>query len=252
MDHIFTLSSIIRNKLNQKKEIFACYIDFRKAFDLLDRDLMLYRFLEYGIDGKFYDAIKGIYHRAFCAVKINGILSDWFESTLGTKQGDNLSPNCFSMYLNPLLTELKATGIGVSIENSIISVLAYADDLVLIAENENDLQTLINIVQDWCSKWRLSVNIDKTKIMHFRTKNTPVTETVFIINGYPLECVSEYKYFGVVMNEYLNYDKTAEVLASSAGRALGSVINKVRVNKDLGFNSYTTLVDNCVVPILLQ
>ncbi len=150
LDHIFTLSSIIRNKLNQKKEIFACYVDFRKAFDYLDRDLMLYRFLEYGIDGRFYDAIKGIYHRAFCAVKINGVMSDWFKSTQGTKQGDNLSPNCFSLYLNPLLTELKASRVGVSIENSIISVLAYADDLVLVAENESDLQHLIKILENWC------------------------------------------------------------------------------------------------------
>ena len=90
--------------------------------------MMLYRFLEYGINGKFYDAVKGIYRRAFCAVKINGILSEWFESTMGTKQGDNLSPNCFSLYLNPLLTELKSSGKGVSVKNDIISVLAYADD----------------------------------------------------------------------------------------------------------------------------
>ncbi len=76
LDHIFTLSSVIKNKLNRNKEIFACYVDFRKAFDLLDRDLMLYRFLEYGIDGKFYDAVKGIYHRAYCAVKTNGVISD--------------------------------------------------------------------------------------------------------------------------------------------------------------------------------
>ncbi len=212
---------------------------------------MLYRFLEYGIDGKFYDAIKGIYHRAFCAVKINGVMSDWFKSTQGTKQGDNLSPNCFSLYLNPLLTELKASQVGVSIENSIISVLAYADDHVLVAENESDLQHLINILENWCYRWRLSVNVDKTKVMHFRTKNKPATKTVFVINEQPLECVSEYKYLGILIDEFMDFSKTAELLASSAGRALGGVINKVKVNKDLGFNSYTTLIDNCVIPILL-
>ena len=170
---------------------------------------------------------------------------------MGTKQGDNLSPNCFSIYLNPLLTELKASGIGVSLDNDIISVLAYADDLVLIAENEADLQLLLNILQRWCSKWRLCVNVDKTKIMHFRNKSKPLTEVNFVINGQPLECVGEYKYLGIMMDQFNDFVKTAELLASSAGRALGSVINKVKANKDLGFNSYTTLVDNCVVPILL-
>ncbi len=147
-DHIFTLSSIIKNRLNDKNPTFACYVDFRKAFDLLDRDLMLYRFLDYGVDGKFYDAIKGIYNKALCSVKINGVLSDWFESTQGSKQGDNLSPSCFSMYINPLLTELKSTGVGVKINDIVISVLAYADDLVLLAENENDLQHLITALQN--------------------------------------------------------------------------------------------------------
>ncbi len=170
---------------------------------------------------------------------------------MGTKQGDNLSPNCFSIYLNPLLSELKASGLGVSVHNNTVSVLAYADDLVLIAENEADLQSLINILQNWCYKWRLCINVDKTKIMHFRNKDRPLTEVAFVINGQPLECVEEYKYLGIMMDQYHDFVKTAELLAASAGRALGSVINKVKANKDLGFNSYTTLVDNCVAPILL-
>ncbi len=225
-------------------------MDFRKAFDLLDRDMMLYRFLDYGVDGKFYEAIKGIYNKAFCSVKVNGVFTDYFESTQGTKQGDNLSPNCFSMYINPLLTELKSSGIGVNVENIVISVLAYADDLVLLAETENDLQCLITILQRWCYKWRLSINTDKTKVMHFRNKNTPVTNFAFMVKNLPLECVSDYKYLGIILDENMTFDKTAEMLSSSAGRALGAIINKVRVNKDLGFNSYTTLIENCVSPIL--
>ncbi len=249
-DHIFTLSSIVKNRLADKKSTFACYVDFRKAFDLLDRDLMLYRLLDYGIDGKFYEAIKGIYNKAFCSIKINEALTDWFESTQGTKQGDNLSPNCFSMYINPLLAELKSSGIGVHVENIVVSVLAYADDLVLIAENEDDLQSLIMILQKWCYQWRLSVNIDKTKAMHFRNRNESITNFVFRINNLPIECVTEYKYLGIIMDQFMNFDKTAEMLSSSAGRALGAIINKVRVNKDLGFNSFSTLIKNCVYPIL--
>ncbi len=249
-DHIFTLTSLIKNRLNEKKSTFACYVDFRKAFDLLDRDMMLYRFLDYGVDGKFYEAIKGIYNKAFCSVKLNGVFTDYFESTQGTKQGDNLSPNCFSMYINPLLAELKSSGIGVHVENMVLSVLAYADDLVLLAETENDLQCLITILQRWCYKWRLSINTDKTKVMHFRNKNTPVTKFAFMVKNLPLECVSDYKYLGIILDENMTFEKTAEMLSSSAGRALGAIINKVRVNKDLGFNSYTTLIENCVSPIL--
>ncbi len=251
LDHIFTLTSIVKNKLNSGQEVFACFVDFRKAFDLVDRNMLLYRFLELGIDGKIYESIKSIYHRAFCAVRINGSMTDWFESSQGTKQGDNLSPNCFNLYLNPLITELKSAGKGVQVGENVISVLAYADDLVLLAENAADLQCLINILQTWCFKWRLSVNVDKTKVMHFRSKNRHVSDFVFCVNDVPLSYVSEYKYLGIVLSENLDFEKTAELLSTAAGRALGSIINKVKCNKDLGYNTYTTLIDNCVAPILL-
>ncbi len=71
------------------------------------------------------------------------------------------------------------------------------------------------------------------------------------VNNSPLELVSDYKYLGILFNEYLDFTKTAELLASAAGRALGGVINKVKCNKDLGYNTFTTLFDSCVMPILL-
>ena len=238
-------------KLHSGRDIFACYVDFRKAFDLVPRELLLYRLLEYGVDGHLYNAIKSIYSNASCSVKINGIMSEWFESNQGVKQGDNLSPNLFSIYLNPLIAELKASGIGVNIDDQTVCILAYADDLVLLAENERDLQRLLDILNEWCHKWRLSVNADKTKVMHFRQKNKCRSKRVFKINEACLETVSQYKYLGVLLDEHMDFSKTAELLASSAGRALGSVINKVRLNKDLGFNTYTTLIDSCVMPIIL-
>ncbi len=67
----------------------------------------------------------------------------------------------------------------------------------------------------------------------------------FKINEACLETVCQYKYLEVLLDEHMDFSKTAELLANSAGRALGSVINKVRLNKDLGFNTYTTLLRAC-------
>ena len=53
-DHVFTLSSIIRNK----PSVFATFIDLKKAFDFVDRDLLLYKLLLLNIDGKIYNSIK--------------------------------------------------------------------------------------------------------------------------------------------------------------------------------------------------
>ncbi len=250
-DHIFSLCSIIKNSMNSDQDIFACFVDFRKAFDFVPRDMLLHRLLELGVDGKIYYAIRGVYMKASCSVKINGTMSDWFDTSQGLKQGDNFSPTAFAAYLNPLLTELKSSNIGVQIGNNKICVLAYADDLVLISECAQDLQKLLDILYEWCHKWRLIVNTDKTKVMHFRSKAKPRSTYKFNVNGDPLEYVCDYKYLGTLLNEHLDYTKTAELLSSAAGRALGAVINKVRSNKDLGYKTYSTLVDNCVMPILL-
>ncbi len=69
-------------------------------------------------------------------------MSEWFDTNQGLKQDDNFSPTGFAAYFNPLITELKAVGIRVKVGEISVCVLAYADDIVLCAENEHDLQRL--------------------------------------------------------------------------------------------------------------
>ncbi len=250
VDHIFSITSIIRNKLNEGSDVYVAYVDFRKAFDLVNRDMLLFRMLEYGIDGKMYFAIKNIYAKASCSVRVNDLMTNWFDTSQGVKQGDNLSPTCFLTFINPLLGELKKTGLGVRIGTELVSVLAYADDLALMAENEGDLQKLLDVLFEWCRKWRLSINTDKTKVMHFRQKGTERTIFPFNVNHEGIDIVDSYKYLGIVLEEHLDFSKTAELLACAAGRALGTIINKVKSIKDVGYNTFSTMVESCVVPIL--
>ncbi len=65
--------------------------------------------------------------------------------------------------------------------------------------------------------------------MHFRQKNKYRSNRVFKIDEACLETVSQYKYLGIILDEHMDFTKTAELLANSACRALGSVINKVKV-----------------------
>ena len=85
------------------------------------------------------------------------------------KQGDPLSPTLFSLYINDLAKTLKENGPSLKLGDLCINILLYADDMVLIAENEEDLQVLLDIMCQWCSKWRLNVNKGKTEIVHFRS-----------------------------------------------------------------------------------
>ncbi len=53
IDHVYTLTSIIRNRLAENKSMFTCFIDMQKAFDWVDRDFLFYELLKYNIDGQF-------------------------------------------------------------------------------------------------------------------------------------------------------------------------------------------------------
>ena len=70
----------------------------------------------------------------------------------GVRQGDNLSPVLFNLYINELAIELKKMNYGVNIGGKKVCLLLYADDIVIIAENESDLQIQLDFINQWCKK----------------------------------------------------------------------------------------------------
>ena len=108
----------------------------------------------------------------------------------------------------------------------------------------------MNVVHNWCLKSRLTVNREKTKIVHFRKPRQKRSEFLFTYGSDTLEIVQKYKYLGVVLNEFLDFNVTAEVLAGAGGRALGSVISKFRQFKNTTFSCFTKLIEASVNPVL--
>ncbi len=252
IDHIYVLYSIIKNRKNRSLDTFVAYIDFYKCFDVIDRNLLFFKLTQYGIDGKMYDTIKCMYSNTYSRVNINNRFTDWFETNNGCRQGDVISPTAFAILINDLLKELNSCGLGVKIDaNLLVSVLAFADDIVLIAENEKDLQKLIDIVHKWSVKWRFIVNPEKSQVVHYR--NAPKTRTNFVFKLYEsgpiLEKVPNYKYLGVFLDEYLTFSKTTNILSTAGGRALGGMINKYKSLDNLGYDTYTKLYHSLVAPI---
>lgn len=80
---------------------------------------------------------------------------------------------------------------------------------------------MFDVIYRWCRKWRMVVNPTKSHVVHFRPQRCPKTNFVFKYAGEDILIVSRYKYLGVVLDEFLDFNITATVLADSAGRALG-------------------------------
>ena len=83
------------------------------------------------------------------------------------------------MFINGLAEEIKRLNKGIMIDGKNVSILLYADDIVLLSENENDLQQMLNTMNTWCFKWKMKLNIDKSKIVHFRPKRKLKTDFIF-------------------------------------------------------------------------
>jgi len=92
IDHVYTLSTIIKNNVANRKNIYVAFVDMMKAFDWVDRDLMLYKLLYYNIDGKVYNAIRAMYSGTHSCVKLKQMTTDWFQTHYGVRQGDTLNP----------------------------------------------------------------------------------------------------------------------------------------------------------------
>ena len=250
IDHLYTLCTIVRTRLVKRKPTFACFIDFSKAFDLINRDLLWCRLLDYGVNGKFYKSVQSLYRAPVACVKINDACTDWFPTPLGVKQGDNLSPTLFAVYINDLAQSIKALNCGVQYGGHVVSTFLYADDIVLLAENELDMQKMLSHTSEWCKKWRMSINEKKTNIVHFRNPRNPMSGFEFHLGQKKINYVNSYKYLGLYVDESMNFVQGSTVLSESAGRALGGVIGKIKTLKDVGFLTYTTLYKACVCPIL--
>ena len=171
-------------------------------------------------------------------------------SSSGVRQGDVLSPTLFALFVNDLAIGIKDMHMGVPYGEDDISILLYADDIVILAENEENLQKMITHLENWCNKWRLKINYSKTNLIHFRTRRKPRTHFIFRYEDVPLEVVEKYKYLGVYFNEFLNFDESSNILAESSGRALGGIIAKFKNLKNVTYDIYTKLFQTGVTPIM--
>ena len=249
-EHIFTISSLIRTRNSLKESTFVTFIDFEKAFDKVDRRLMLLKLKYIGINGKMFNIIKSLYDNNTCVVMLKEFVTPWFNASTGIRQGDSLSPTLFSIYINDLAKVLKEKHKGVKFGDHNCCVLLYADDIALLSETSEELQAMINTVHDWCTKWRLKVNSNKSQVMHFRPQSITKTTYDFKFGGVSLSVVPHYKHLGVILDEHLQFCTNARTLAAAGGRALGKIYAVHKKLYGLGYSPFTQLFQSYVDPIL--
>ena len=108
MDHIFSLTEIARNRINRNEPTFAAFIDFRKAFDFVDRTYLFQKLKLKGILGRMLNAITSMYKNTMSRILLENFLTDWFITQNGVRQGDTLSPTLFAIFIDDLMQFLNS------------------------------------------------------------------------------------------------------------------------------------------------
>lgn len=200
-DNIFNLVNIIQIKMNDNRKVYCFFVDFRAAFDSVDRGTLFYKLHLMGVSTKFLRVLRAMYEGTRAAAWDGEHISEWFQTSMGVKQGCILSPDLFAFLINDLYDNL-GNG-GVRIEELLIKILLYADDLVIMAEDIAALQEMINKFASYCKKWNLVVNLDKSKIMIFKKGGRRSREERWWLDGVEIEIVNKYKYLGTLLTPKL-------------------------------------------------
>ena len=203
IDNIFCLTSVAKSYLARGKKLYALFVDFKSAFDTVERNALFYKLSNLGMSRKMLNIIQSLYRNNEAQVWDGKNFSESFETEIGVKQGCLLSPLLFALYLNDLVAALPG---GITFNNAEIKTLMYADDIVILAETSYALQRMINKLQDYCVSWGLTVNISKTKVMIFRkSSGRYAREEKWFLNGQELEKVRQYKYLGMQLTHNLQF-----------------------------------------------
>ena len=266
IDHVFSLKCLIDLYLAKNKKLFCAFIDYRKAFDSVNRTALWRKLLCHNVDGKCFKIIHNMYSKAKSCVRVNNSLSEFFASFTGVRQGENLSPILFSLFLNDINDFLSSKYNGLplvseNVRNTLsnddvdvyfkLFLLLYADDTVILAESSEELQFAMNAMSDYCKMWNLQVNPLKTKIVVFcKSKRGLRNMPNFNFEDSLLEIVDHFSYLGVQFSYNGKFTRTKIYVVEQARRAMFSVMKKAR-KLSLPVDMQLHLFDTMISPILM-
>ena len=163
-----------------------------------------------------------MYSTVKSCVKNGNLLSDFFDYTIGLRQGETISPILVSLFLEDLeLFLLENPNSGININELSIIILLFADDMVIFAKNPSELQSNIDKLSEYCDKWGLEVNVDKTKTMVFRKRGPLKLDELWTYKG---KSVDNFSYLGTLFHYTGSFAQNREYLSSKALKALNVLL----------------------------
>ena len=208
-------------KLVDRSQVDCVFTDFSKAFDKLSHEILLFKLTKLGFNKNFVSWIESYLRQRTCKVVFNGCVSNILEIGSGIPQGSHFGPILFILFINDLPCMIKHS-----------KCLMYADDVKIFKPINNvgdciDLQSDLMSFYDWCKTNRLSLNIDKCKVMGFTRKNS---EFVFSyhFDGSILPFSNSIRDLGIYLDKKLTFSHHIDFVVNRANSVLGFIKRELR------------------------
>ncbi|CAH2100477.1 unnamed protein product [Euphydryas editha] len=209
---IMCLKQTVRYYTDRKTQVYACFLDLSKAFDLVSYDVLWHKLrTETSLRPELLSLLQFWYGNQSNVVKWGDAMSDPYKLSCGVRQGGLTSPRLFNLFVNQLIEGLGRAGVGCSVDGVFINNISYADDMVLLSPSVGGLRKLLKICEEYAERNGLRYNAKKSEFLVFRGKNKPTTfQPIIQLCGSPLKQVAEFKYLGHIVNERLIDDDDIE------------------------------------------
>ena len=250
-NHAFSLHSIIQKYIKNNNRMYSCFVDLKAAFDSVWRNGLWFKLLaQYGIGGKFLNILMDMNQDINNRVRLENGMTDFFTNSIGVKQGDNLSPTLFALFLNDLPSLFSAEDNPASLGELKFHCMLYADDLVLLSETPEGLQSAVSKLQNYCHQWRLTINVKKTKTLVFNKGGRLINPNIQL-NGTTVDSARDYEYLGVLFSVSGSMNPAMEQQYQKALRAWFSLTNAIPNSMIHNVSYVERLFDALVAPVAL-
>ena len=225
----------ISNNMQDGLQSDVCVLDFSKAFDKVGHQRLLEKLRWYGIGGETNGWIESFLTNRTQSVLVEGVSSSTVPVLSGVPQGSVLGPCLFLFYINDIAEGLTST------------TRLFADDtmIYLAVKNESDakhLQSDLDLLTDWESKWMMEFHPDKCEIISITRKRKP-TAYNYTLHGHDLKHVDHAKYLGITISHDLRWNKHVENTTNKANNTLNFLRRNVNVsNPKVKEQAYKSLV----------